>query len=324
MQTRALGRSDLLVTPLAFGTWLTAAGGIAREQAIRCIHAAVDLGINLFDTANEYGAGEAERVLGEALRGRDRSRLLVATKLFFPVGDEPGRGLSRAQVEWQLERSLERLGVECIDLYQCHRWDAEVPVAETIEALERARQAGKIRAYGFSEWTGAQIDEAAKAATELGAEGFISSQPQYSILWRKPERVSFAACRRHGVGSIVFSPLAHGVLSGKYRPGEPPPAGSRAASAEMNRYMETAGRRYRSDDLLRAVQELEPVARDLGCTMAQMAVAWTLRRPEVAAAILGASRPEQLEDNVRALEVKLTDEVLARIDQAVESVVVWE
>ena len=323
MLFRRLGSGPLEVSELSFGTWLTVAGGIGREQAIRCIHAAVDCGITLFDTANQYGAGEAERVLGEALKAYPRDRFLIATKLFFPVGDEPDSGLSAAQVEKQLDRSLQRLGVDCIDLYQCHRYDKEVPLEETMGALDKAVRAGKVRAIGFSEWTEEQIEAAAAIAWANGLTAFCSSQPQYSILWRKPEGGVFAACRRHGIGNLAFSPLAHGVLSGKYKPGEPPPAGSRAASEEMNVFMETAGRHYRAAPPLSAVEGVKPIAAELGLTMAQMALKWVLRRAEVASAIIGASRPEQIEENVRAVGTKLPDEVVERIDRVVAGVVVW-
>jgi aryl-alcohol dehydrogenase-like predicted oxidoreductase len=323
VQYRRLGNGPLEVSELSFGTWLTVAGGIAREQAIRCIHAAMDHGITLFDTANQYGAGEAERVLGEALRAYPRDRFMVATKLFFPVGDEPDRGLSAAQIEKQLERSLGRLGLDVIDLYQCHRFDKETPLEETMAALDRAVKAGKARAIGFSEWTAEQIDAAAAVADAGGLTAFSSSQPQYSMLWRKPEGKVFPACARHGIGNLAFSPLAHGVLTGKYAPGQPPPPGSRAASSEMNVFMETAGRHFRSDFLLEAVAQLKPIAADLGLTMAQMGLAWVLRRPEVASAIIGASRPDQVADNVRAVGVKLPAEALERIDRAVGEVVVW-
>ncbi len=260
MQYRRLGNGPLEVSELSFGTWLTVAGGIAREQAIRCIHAALDHGITLFDTANQYGAGEAERVLGEALKSYPRDRYLIATKLYFPVGDEPDHGLSAAQIEKQLNRSLERLGVDCIDLYQCHRYDKETPLEETMRALDRAVRAGKVRAIGFSEWTAEQIDAAAAIAGDSSLVPFSSSQPQYSMLWRKPEAAVFPACARHGIGNLAFSPLAHGVLTGKYAPGQPPPPDSRAASDKMNMFMETAGRHYRSDFLLAAVARLKPIA----------------------------------------------------------------
>jgi aryl-alcohol dehydrogenase-like predicted oxidoreductase len=322
MQYRRLGNGPLEVSELSFGTWLTVAGGIGHEQAIRCIHAALDCGITLFDTANQYGAGEAERVLGEALKSYPRDRYLIATKLFFPVGDEPDHGLSAAQIEKQLNRSLQRLGVDTIDLYQCHRYDKETPLEETLSALDRAVQSGKVRAIGFSEWTAEQIDAAAAIAGEGRLIPFSSSQPQYSMLWRKPEATVFSACARHGIGNLAFSPLAHGVLTGKYAPGEPPPPGSRAASEQMNKFMESAGRHYRSNNLLAAVEQLKPIAAGLGLTMVQMALAWVLRRPEIASAIIGASRPEQIADNVRAVGVTLPAEALARIDQALDGVVV--
>ena len=323
MQTRPLGSGPLEVSELSFGTWLTTAGGIDRQQAIRCIHVAVDHGITLFDTANQYGAGEAERVLGEALRAYPRDRHLIATKLYFPVGNEPDSGLSAAQVEKQLNNSLARLGVETIDLYQCHRYDKGTPLEETMRALDKAVQSGKVRAIGFSEWTAGQIDAAAEICSAAGLTAFSSSQPQYSMLWRKPEAEVFPACTRHGIGNLAFSPLAHGVLTGKYMPGQPPPVGSRAASDTMNAFMETAGRHYRSDYLLEAVMHLKQIAADLGLTMAQMALAWVLRRPEVASAIIGASRPEQIEDNVRAVGVKLSAEVLERINETIGQVAVY-
>lgn len=321
MRSRKLGNGPLIVSELSFGTWLTVAGGVAREQAIRCIHAALDHGITLFDTANQYGAGEAERVLGEALRPYPRDRYLIATKLYFPVGDEPDHGLSAAQIEKQLDRSLQRLGVDFVDLYQCHRYDKETPLEETMTALDRAVRSGKVRAIGVSEWTGDQISAAAAIAGTDGLVPFSASQPQYSMLWRKPEAAVFPASVRYGIGNLAFSPLAHGVLTGKYAPGEPPPQGTRAASAEMNQFMETAGRHYRSDNLLEAIARLKPIAADLGLTMVQMALAWVLRRSEISSAIIGASRPEQIADNVRAVGVALTAEALKRIDRALDGVV---
>jgi len=324
MRYHRLGNGPLEVSELSFGTWLTVAGGIAREQAIRCIHAALDHGITLFDTANQYGAGEAERLLGAALRGYPRDRFLIATKLFFPVGDEPDHGLSAAQIEKQLNRSLERLGVDTIDLYQCHRYDKETPLEETLQALDRAVRTGKVHAIGFSEWTAAQIDAAAAVTSDRGLVPFSASQPQYSMLWRKPEAEVFPVCARHGIGNLAFSPLAHGVLTGKYKPGQPPPPGTRAASEQMNIFMETAGRHYRSEYLLEAVARLQPIAAELNLSMAQLALAWVLRRTEVASAIIGATRPEQIADNVRAVGVSLPDEVLLRIDQALEGAIVFQ
>jgi aryl-alcohol dehydrogenase-like predicted oxidoreductase len=322
MQYRRLGKGPLEVSELSFGTWLTVAGGIGHEQAIRCIHAALDHGITLFDTANQYGAGEAERVLGEALRTHSRDRYMIATKLYFPVGDEPDHGLSAPQIEKQLDRSLQRLQTTYIDLYQCHRFDNETPLEETLAVLDHAVKSGKVRAIGFSEWAADQIDSAAAIASRNNLVPFSSSQPQYSMLWRKPETAVFSACARHGIGNLAFSPLAHGVLTGKYAPGQPPPPGTRAASDQMNLFMESAGRHYRSDFLLEAVDRLKPIAADLNLTMPQMALAWVLRRPEVASAIIGASRPEQIADNVRAIGVQLPTEALTQIDQVIASVAV--
>ena len=322
MQYRQLGNGPLQVSELSFGTWLTVAGGIAQDLAIRCIHAAFEHGITLFDTANQYGAGTAERILGDALRAYPRDRYLIATKLYFPVGDEPDHGLSSVQIEKQLNRSLQRLNVDVIDLYQCHRYDNKTPLEETLTALDRAVKSGKVRAIGFSEWTAEQIEAAAEVYKGNNLTAFCSGQPQYSMLWRKPEAAVFAACARHGIGNLAFSPLAHGVLTGKYTPGKPPPPGTRAASEEMNVFMESAGRHFRSDYLLEAVAQLKPIAADFNISMPQLALAWVLRRSEVSSAIIGASRPEQIADNVRAIGVKLTDDALHRIDEAVGRVAV--
>jgi 1-deoxyxylulose-5-phosphate synthase len=325
MHYRQLGKGPLSVSEISFGTWLTVGGQLEKAKAIACIHAALDLGINLFDTANMYGAGEAERVLGEALRTSSKSRdqYLIATKLFNPVPPEPDKGLSAAQVVKQLDRSLERLGVDYIDLYQCHRYDKETPLDETLEALDRAVQSGKVRSIGLSEWPAEKIVEAAKSTAAHSWTPMTSSQPQYSMLVRKPEAEVFAATREHGLGNIVFSPLAQGVLTGKYKPGQPPPADSRAANPEMNFTMETLGRRFRSDFLLAAVEKLNPIAADLGLTMTQLSLAWVLRRPEVSSAIVGASRPEQLASSVAASGVKLSDEALTRIDAILLPVVLF-
>jgi len=323
MQFRRLGNGPLEVSELSFGTWLTVAGGIAQDQAIRCVHAALDHGITLFDTANQYGAGSAEQILGQALHAYPRDRYLIATKLYFPVGDEPDHGLSARQIQKQLDRSLQRLGVDYIDLYQCHRFDKDTPLDETLAALDLAVKSGKVRAIGFSEWTAEQIDLAAAICLANGLNAFCSSQPQYSMLWRRPESGVFAACARNGIGNLAFSPLAHGVLTGKYAPGQPPPPGSRAASDDMNKFMETAGRHYRSDYLLEAVAKLKPIAADLGLTMPQLALAWVLRRPEVSSAIIGASRPEQIADNVQAIGVRLSDDVVELVDDAVGNVALY-
>lgn len=322
MKNRQLGASELYVSEIALGSWLTYAGGIEREQVERCIAAAFDYGINLFDTANEYGRGAAETLLGAALKGRARDSYIIATKLYFPMSDAD-RGLSAEQVRKQLDASLARLQMDYIDLYQCHRYDADTPLEETMEALSRAVDSGKIRYIGFSDWTAEQIHRAASLSRERGFTVFVSSQPQYSMLWRKPEAEVFPACARNGIGQIVFSPLAQGVLSGKYRPQAPPPADSRAATSSMNMFMESKGRRFRSDDLLRAVRELVPLADELGLTPAQFALAWVLRRGEVAAAITGASRPEQIAENVGGSGVELPAEIIERANAVLGQVVVW-
>jgi len=323
MQYRRLGHGPLTVSEISFGTWLTLAGGVERAQAIDCVHAALEQGITLFDTANQYGAGEAERVLGEGLRTAPQSRdkYLIATKVFNPVGDESGKGLSAGQIAHQLDRSLERLGIDYIDLYQCHRYDKETPLDETLEALDRAVKSGKVRSIGLSEWPVDKINAAAESAKAHGWTPMTSSQPQYSMLWRKPEAAVFAACVNHGLGNIVYSPLAQGVLTGKYKPGQPPPEGSRAANPEMNITMETNGRHFRSDFLLAAVAKLKPIADDLGLTMTQLALAWVLRRPEVSSAIVGASRPEQIAASVAGSGITLPYEAILRIDAVLSPVV---
>jgi aryl-alcohol dehydrogenase-like predicted oxidoreductase len=324
MRKRRLGKSALEVSDLSFGTWLTIAGGIERRQAIRCVQTAFESGINLFDTANQYGAGEAERIVGEALRSYPRDNYLIATKLFFPVGDDPDHGLSAAQIEKQLNNSLQRLRLDSIDLYQCHRYDAKTPLEETLTALDRAVRSGKVRAIGFSEWSAEQIQS---AVTLIGTEHltpFASNQSQYSIVWRKPEAAVLELGARNGIGFLAFSPLAHGVLTGKYKAGAQPPPGSRAADARMNMFMETAGRHYRSDYLLEAVALLKPIAVSLGLTMAQISLAWLLKRPEVSSVIFGASRPEQIADNVKAVGAELPSDALKAINSIVQDVAVWK
>lgn len=323
MKTRRLGNSELLVSEISLGSWLTLAGGIARETARSCVRAALDCGIQFFDTANQYGAGAAEQLLGEALAEIPRGTYLLATKLYFPVGDEPGQGLSAAQVSLQLDRSLQRLRTDYVDLYQCHRYDAGTPLEETMAALTRAVEAGKVRFIGFSEWSAAQIDRAAALSGTDGLASFVSSQPNYSLLWRKPEAEVFAACARHGIGNLAYSPLAQGVLTGKYRPGAPPPADSRAANDSMNQFLEVGQRRFRSGDLLAAVEQVVPIAAELGLSLSQFALAWVLRRPEIASAITGASRPEQVRQNAAASGVVLPPEAIARAEAILGLVTVF-
>ena len=310
MQYRRLGHGPLEVSELSFGTWLTVAGGIGREQAIRCIHAAVDHGITLFDTANQYGAGEAERVLGEGLRAYPRDRYMVATKLYFPVGDEPDRGLSAAQIEKQLNRSLERLGVEYIDLYQCHRYDENTPLEETCDAMNDLVRSGKIVYWGVSEWNADQITAACTLARENGWAIPISNQPQYSALWRNVQRDVFPACREFGLGNVVWSPLAQGILTGKYTSARTVPAGTRAASNAAGMMTD-----YFTQPVLDAVQRLKPLAERAGCTLAQLALAWCLRDDIVSAVIVGATRPEQVDDNVAAADLVIDPAIFQQMDQ---------
>jgi aryl-alcohol dehydrogenase-like predicted oxidoreductase len=306
---RRLGSSGLEVSEISLGSWLTYGGGVPREQAEACVARAFDEGINFIDTANVYGRGGAEELLGEVLAGHPRDSYVLATKLYFPMS-ELDRGLSREQVLKQVDASLARLRTDYVDLYQCHRYDEETPLEETMEALSEVVRQGKARYLGFSEWKPEQIH----AALDLSppAEKFVSSQPQYSLLWREPEREVFPLCARHGISQIVWSPLAQGVLTGKYRPGEPPPQGSRATSASMGAFMD----RFFRDDVLEAVQGLRPIADGLGLTMGQLALAWVLRRPEVASAIVGASRPEQVSENAAAAGVELDEGTLRAIDEA--------
>ncbi|MCW3013596.1 MAG: aldo/keto reductase [Solirubrobacterales bacterium] len=312
MRYRTLGDSDLQVSEISLGSWLTYSGGVEREQTVACTAAAFDVGITFFDTANAYGRGAAETVWGEILKDYARDSYVLATKVFFDMSDTDG-GLSAQQIHKQCDASLARLQTDYVDLYQCHRFDVTVPIEETLEALGELVAAGKVRHLGFSEWTPEQI----RAALAVpGAPKFISSQPQYSMLWRAPEEEIFPLCAEHGIGQVVWSPLAEGVLTGKYKPGVPPPAGTRATSAEMSTFI----RRHLTDETLEAVQRLEPIAAGAGLTMAQLALAWVLRRPEVASAIIGATRPEQVHDNAAASGVTLSDDVLAAIDEALDDV----
>jgi aryl-alcohol dehydrogenase-like predicted oxidoreductase len=293
MQYRQLGSSNLSVSKISLGTWLTISGGVEKQQAIACVRRALELGITLIDTANVYGRGTSEMVLGEALADVPRSSYLLATKLYFPMSDTD-RGLSRAQILKQIDASLARLRVDHVDLYQCHRYDADTPLEETMTALTEVVRSGKVRYLGFSEWP---ADKIAEATAMAGVERFVSSQPQYSMLWRKPEAAVIPFCRTHGVSQIVWSPLAQGVLTGKYRPGSAVPPDSRAASTAMN----TAFRQsWLERPVLEAVDLLRPLAMQAGLTLAQFALAWVLKEANVASAIVGASRPEQLDENAHA------------------------
>ena len=307
MRYRQLGSSELQVSELSLGSWLTYGGGVERRQAAACVAKAFDVGINFIDTANVYARGKAEEFLGEVLADRPRDSYVLATKLFFPMSGSD-RGLSREQVHKQIDASLVRLRTGYVDLYQCHRYDWDTPLEETMEALTEVVRSGKARYLGFSEWPPGKIKEALELP---GVEKFVSSQPQYSMLWRGPERDVIPLCAANGISQIVWSPLAQGVLTGKYKPGRPPPENSRATSEQMNYFMDRAG----DDALLERVQQLRPIADERGISMAQLALAWVLREPNVASAIIGATRPEQVEDNAAASGIALDDAALKRIDE---------
>ena len=310
MKYRKLGDSDLEVSEISLGSWLTYGVGVEADKARACLEEAFNQGINFIDTANVYGRGAAESFLGEALQGRARDSYVLATKIYFPMSDSD-RGLSRAQIEKQLDASLARLRTDYVDLYQCHRYDTETPLEETMEALTRAVDSGKTRYIGFSEWPADRI----QAAIDLtGVAKFVSSQPQYSLLWREPEDEVIPLCAANGISQIVWSPLGQGVLSGKYDPDKPPPPDTRATSAEMGGWMD----RLIQPDVLRAVQRLKPIAEEAGLTMPQFALAWVLREPNVASAIIGASRPEQVRENAAASGVIVDTQLFLHAESIID------
>jgi aryl-alcohol dehydrogenase-like predicted oxidoreductase len=314
MEFRKLGSSEIEVSEVSLGSWLTYGAGVEREQTEACTRAAFEAGINFFDTANVYGGGAAESAWGEILSDYKREDYILATKVFFQMS-ETDRGLSRQQIHKQIDASLGRLRTDHVDLYQCHRPDPDTPIEETMEALTEVCEAGKAREIGFSEWTVEQIE----ASLEVpDTKKFVSSQPQYNMIWRAPEAELIPFCEEHGISQIVWSPLAQGVLTGKYKPGEPPPPDSRAASDSMNWAMD----RYRSDAVFEAAQRLVPVAEQAGISMVTMALAWCLRQENVASCIIGASRPEQVFQNAEAAGVKLSDDTLGAIDEALDGVIV--
>jgi len=313
MKYRKLGDSDLEVSEISLGSWLTYGVGVEADKARACLDEAFEQQINFIDTANVYGRGAAETFLGEALQGRPRDSYVVATKLYFPMS-ETDFGLSRAQVEKQLDASLRRLRTDYVDLYQCHRYDTHTPLEETMEALTRAVESGKTRYIGFSEWPADRIQAAIDLAGAGNVAKFVSSQPQYSLLWREPEDEVIPLCAANGISQIVWSPLGQGVLSGKYDPDQPPPRDSRAASEEMGGWMD----RLMQPAVLRAVQQLKPIAEEAGLTLPQFALAWVLREPNVASAIIGASRPEQLRENAAASGVIVDTQLFLRAEQIID------
>ncbi len=319
MDFRYLGSSGLKISEITYGNWLTHGSQVENDTATRCVHAALDAGITTFDTADVYANTKAETVLGEALRGQRRESLEILTKVYWPTG--PGGpndcGLSRKHIMESIHGSLRRLGTDYVDLYQAHRFDTETPLEETIQAFADVVRQGKALYLGVSEWTAEQIRAGQALATELGVR-LVSNQPQYSMLWRVVEDEVVPTCRDLGLAQIVWSPIAQGVLTGKYLPGQAPPDGSRATDdkggADMIKH-------WLADDVLTRVQGLRPVADELDLSMAQLAIAWVLQNDNVAAAIIGASRPEQVAENVKAAGVRIPPEVMARIDDLLGDVV---
>ncbi len=320
MEFRRLGRSGLTISEIAYGNWLTHGSQVEEDAAHACVHAALDCGITTFDTADVYAGTEAESVLGRALSGQRREGLEIFTKVFWPTGKgRNDRGLSRKHIMESCEGSLRRLQTDHIDLYQAHRYDATVPLEETMQAFADLVRQGKVLYVGVSEWPGEDIAAGAELARELGT-ALISSQPQYSMLYRVIEAEVVPASEQAGVSQIVWSPLAQGVLTGKYRPGERPGADTRAGDEKTAAMI----RRFLTDEVLTAVQDLRPIAEDAGLSMSQLAVAWVLQNDNVAAAIIGASRPEQVKENVVAAGVTLEGELMRRIDTVLADVVVTD
>jgi aryl-alcohol dehydrogenase-like predicted oxidoreductase len=319
MEFRHLGRSGLKISEIAYGNWITHGSQVEEEQANACVHAALDAGITTFDTADVYAQGAAEDVMGRALKGQRREGLEIFTKVYWPTG--PGqndRGLSRKHITESIHASLRRLQTDYVDLYQAHRFDAETPLEETLKTFDDLVRQGKVLYVGVSEWRAEQITEALRIADEMGFDRIVSSQPQYNMIWRVIEAEVVPLCEQEGIGQIVWSPIAQGVLTGKYKPGAAPPEGSRATDPTGAGFVKG----FLSDDMLTRVQQLEPVAADCGLSLAQLAVAWVLQNDNVSAAIIGASRPEQVHENVKASGVRLEADVLKRIDEVLDPVVV--
>ncbi|BBX24196.1 aldo/keto reductase [Mycolicibacter terrae] len=315
MEFRYLGNSGLQISEITYGNWLTHGSQVENDVATACVHAALDCGITTFDTADVYANGAAEEVLGAALKGRRRESLEIFTKVYWPIGPAPlgknDTGLSRKHMMEAIDGSLRRLGTDYVDLYQAHRYDSFTPLEETMQAFADIVRAGKALYIGVSEWSPEQIRQAHGLARELGVS-LISSQPQYSMLWRIIEPEVIPVCQELGLSQIVWSPMAQGVLSGKYLPGQPPPAGSRATDEKGGANFV---KRFMTDDVLTRVQQLRPIAEELDLTTAQLAIAWVLQNDNVAAALVGASRPEQVTENVKAAGVRIPAELLARIDE---------
>ncbi|GGP78218.1 aldo/keto reductase [Streptosporangium pseudovulgare] len=307
-----------MVSEISYGNWITHGSQVEEDAAKACVQAALDEGITTFDTADVYAGTKAEEVLGRALKGVRRESLEIFTKVFWPTGPGPNdRGLSRKHITESIHGSLRRLQTDYVDLYQAHRFDNETPLEETLKTFDDLVRQGKVLYVGVSEWTAEQIGRALKIADEMGFDRLVSNQPQYSMLWRVIESEVVPLCEKEGLSQVVWSPIAQGVLTGKYLPGQPPPAGSRATDASGGNFIS----RMLTDDVLTRVQELKPIAADLGLSMAQLAVAWVLQNQNVASAIIGATKPEQVRDNVKASGVKLDAEVLKKIDDILDPIV---
>jgi aryl-alcohol dehydrogenase-like predicted oxidoreductase len=318
MEFRHLGRSGLVISELIYGNWITHGGQVEEDAAVACVNAALDAGITTFDTADVYAQGAAEEVLGRALKDQRRDGLEIFTKVYWPMG--PGkndRGLSTKHIKESIDNSLTRLQTDRVELYQAHRWDVETPLEETMQAFADVVHAGKAHYIGVSEWTADQIRAGAELAKELKIQ-LVSSQPQYSALWRVIEAEVIPASEELGIGQIVWSPLAQGILTGKYKPGQAPPAGSRGADPKFGRFVE----QWLNDDVLTRVQQLGPIAEKLDLTIAQLSLAWVLQNSNVSAAIIGATRPEQVVENVKAVGVKLDADVMDEINKLLEPVAV--
>ena len=319
MEYRHLGKSGLVISEIAYGNWVTHGSQVQEQAAAECVRAALDEGITTFDTADGYAGGRAEEVLGRALHGVRRESLEIFTKVYWPVGDgRNDRGLSRKHIIESAHASLRRLQTDYIDLYQAHRYDYETPIEETMRAFDDLVRAGKVLYVGVSEWRAEQIAAALKVAGELGLDRIVSNQPQYNMLWRVIEAEVVPLSEKEGIGQLVFSPIAQGVLTGKYAPGAAPPADSRATDPSGSNFI----KRWLEDETLQAVQQLEPLAAEAGLSLAQLAVAWVLQNPNVSAAIIGATRPQQVRENVKAAGVRLDPGLMSRIDEVLGQLIV--
>ncbi len=318
MEYRHLGRAGVRVSSIALGSWLTYGNAVEQQTAIDCIHRAYEQGINFFDTSNNYNNGEAEKVVGQGLKDYARSSYVLATKVFFPIGEGPNdRGLSRKHIMEQCHASLRRLGVEYVDLYQCHRYDPETPVDEVLRAMDDLVTQGKVLYVGVSEWRAANIADAVHTAHRLNLDGIVSHQPAYNMLDRHIEPEVVPLCEREGIGQIVFSPLAQGVLTGKYKPGQQPAADTRAANDQTNVFM----KHMLNDKTLSAVQKLQDLAEEGGYKLSQLALAWVLHRRGISSAIIGASRPAQVDENLQSIDIKLSEGDMKRIDDILADVI---